>query len=237
MNCNCRSESAIAKRKGKDITLQARIKILADRELPVSPAEIQVELTEPDGTKTPLQFSVGQENQIQATYYGKDQRLLGVYRKLTIWYHKGEEGQSAVDFMRPFELTENTTQEDGTQNAVIDLGDSQLQVGLRGSDGHGFTFDDLTPEQKAELKGEPGEPGEPGAPGKDLNFDDLTPEQKAELKGEKGEQGEPGTCVTATYSVDSQGELWCDTHTESTDDVPVHLDEEGELFIEIPDAE
>lgn len=38
------------------------------------------------------------------------------------------------------------------------------------------------------LKGEKGDKGEPG----DVEFDDLTPEQKAELKGDTGEQGPKG---------------------------------------------
>lgn len=35
-----------------------------------------------------------------------------------------------------------------------------------------------------------GQKGDPGTPGKSLRFEDLTPEQKASLKGEKGDKGE-----------------------------------------------
>ena len=37
-----------------------------------------------------------------------------------------------------------------------------------------------------------GQKGTTGEPGKSLRFEDLTPEQKAELKGEKGEKGDKG---------------------------------------------
>ena len=68
--------------------------------------------------------------------------------------------------------------------------------------GKAMTFDELTDEEKEELRGEPGPPGA-------VEFDALTPEQKAELKGDpftyedfteeqlealkvKGDPGEPG---------------------------------------------
>lgn len=47
----------------------------------------------------------------------------------------------------------------------------------KGADGESFTFDELTEEQKAELKGDPGPA---------LTFEDLTEEQKEELKGDTG---------------------------------------------------
>ena len=83
--------------------------------------------------------------------------------------------------------------------------------GTPGRDGVDGTvsFDALTPEQKAQLKGDKGEAGEKGdkgdmgpagpigqqgPPGQDGNvtFDALTPDQKAELKGDKGDKGEKG---------------------------------------------
>ena len=60
------------------------------------------------------------------------------------------------------------------------------EQGEQGEQGDPLTYDDLTEEQKTELKGEQGEKGDP------LTFDDLTEEQKAELKGEQGEKGEQG---------------------------------------------
>lgn len=67
--------------------------------------------------------------------------------------------------------------------------------GVQGEPGKPLRYEDLTPTQKAELKGPKGEPGNPGAPGKDgksLRYEDLTEQQKAELKGAKGDPGTPG---------------------------------------------
>lgn len=83
--------------------------------------------------------------------------------------------------------------------------------GPKGADGV-VTFESLTPQQKASLKGEKGDKGEafkysdftqqqlnalkgPAGPkGADgvLRFEDLTPTQKASLKGEPGPQGPAG---------------------------------------------
>lgn len=52
---------------------------------------------------------------------------------------------------------------------------------VRGPKGDPLKFEDLTPEQKRELKGEKGDTGDT------LQFDDLTPEQKELLKGPQGE--------------------------------------------------
>ena len=67
--------------------------------------------------------------------------------------------------------------------------------GVQGEPGKPLRYEDLTPTQKAELKGPKGEPGNPGAPGKDgksLQYEDLTEQQKAELKGAKDDPGTPG---------------------------------------------
>lgn len=62
---------------------------------------------------------------------------------------------------------------DGQPLTFDDLTEQQKNQ-LKGDKGDTFTFDDLTEEQKAALKGEPGQ---------SLTFDDLTEEQKAALKG------------------------------------------------------
>ena len=59
----------------------------------------------------------------------------------------------------------------------------------KGDKGDALTWDDLTPEQKASLKGEKGDKGDKGDA---LTWDDLTEEQKASLKGEKGDKGDKG---------------------------------------------
>jgi len=69
---------------------------------------------------------------------------------------------------------------------AIDLGSVVGNKGDPGDKGDPLTFDDLTEEQKAELKGAPGDKGDP------LTWDDLTPEQKAALRGPKGNPGKDG---------------------------------------------
>ena len=58
--------------------------------------------------------------------------------------------------------------------------------GPKGDTGAALTFDQLTEEQKAQLKGPKGDTGAA------LTFDQLTEEQKAQLKGERGEPGATG---------------------------------------------
>jgi len=69
---------------------------------------------------------------------------------------------------------------------AIDLGSVVGNKGDPGDKGDPLTFDDLTEEQKAELKGAPGDKGDP------LTWDDLTAEQKAALRGPKGNPGKDG---------------------------------------------
>ena len=74
--------------------------------------------------------------------------------------------------------------------AVIHKNENKVQIltaGTQGAPGPAMTFDMLTDEQKAELKGEPGQP-----------FDTLTPEQQAALKGEAGRDGISVTDVAMT---------------------------------------
>ena len=59
--------------------------------------------------------------------------------------------------------------------------------GPKGDQGEGFKFEDLTDEQKEELRGPQGRRGPQGLKGDDLVFEDLTDEQKEELRGPKGD--------------------------------------------------
>ena len=64
--------------------------------------------------------------------------------------------------------------------------------GVQGPKGEPLRFEELTEEQKLELKGEKGEPGTPGPKGEPFKFSDFTPEQLELLKGPKGDTGENG---------------------------------------------
>lgn len=59
--------------------------------------------------------------------------------------------------------------------------------GEKGADGT-VSFDELTEEQRASLKGEDGKDGKDGT----VSFNALTDAQKASLKGEKGDKGDKG---------------------------------------------
>lgn len=79
---------------------------------------------------------------------------------------KGEQGAS-------INITE--TREDESGNVIVKFSDNTEVIIPRGK---ALTYEDLTEEQKAELKGEKGDK---------LTFNDLSEEDKAELKGDKGE--------------------------------------------------
>lgn len=76
-----------------------------------------------------------------------------------------------------------------------------VNVGVPGIPGQSFRFEDLTPDQIAQLKGEKGDP---------FRFEDLTEDQKAELRGPKGDPGTPGTADT-TYHTLLEGNVWCES--------------------------
>ena len=61
------------------------------------------------------------------------------------------------------------------------------EQGEKGDKGDPFKFEDFTEEQLEGLRGPEGRRGPQGLKGDDLVFDDLTDEQKAELKGPKGD--------------------------------------------------
>ena len=76
--------------------------------------------------------------------------------------------------------------EKGDPGEVGPAGETGPQ-GPKGDQGEGFKFEDLTDEQKEELRGPQGRRGPQGLKGDDLVFDDLTDEQKEELRGPKGD--------------------------------------------------
>ena len=76
--------------------------------------------------------------------------------------------------------------EKGDQGEQGPAGEAGPQ-GPQGEKGEGFKFEDLTDEQKEELRGPEGRRGPQGLKGDDLVFDDLTDEQKEELRGPKGD--------------------------------------------------
>lgn len=90
---------------------------------------------------------------------------------------------------------------------VKDLTEEDLKkiTGEKGEKGDPFTYDDLTAEQKLELRGEPGKDGY--TPKKGVDYFDGKPGRKGDkgdrgltgAKGEKGDKGEPGKDGTMTF--------------------------------------
>ena len=104
---------------------------------------------------------------------------------------------------------------------IINVGVPGMRGGT-GADGHegpegpagkALRFEDLTEEQKAELKGPKGDA---------LRFEDLTEEQKEELRGPKGEDGKRGPKGESSVATKAQQMLfklnrWC--KSSDVDDV------------------
>ena len=90
------------------------------------------------------------------------------------------------------------------ENEVVNVKPSgvvTINVGVPGIPGQSFRFEDLTEDQKAELRGPKGDT---------FRFEDLTEDQKAELRGPKGDPGTPGTADT-TYHALLEGNVWCES--------------------------
>lgn len=107
---------------------------------------------------------------------------------------RGERGEKGAkgDKGEPFTYADFTEEQlqalkgkDGRDGAKGERGERGLQgeQGIQGVQGE---------------RGPQGERGERGADGKSLTFDELTEEQKAQLKGEKGDKGEDGGSAKTT---------------------------------------
>lgn len=118
-------------------------------------------------------------------------------------------------------ISNNTLADDKTWSsrqidaAILDIIDDDSSTwnktwsGLKIKEELGKSFDNLTEEQKASLKGEQGPigpegpqgpQGEKGADGT-MTFEELTEEQKASLKGEQGETGATGAEGKSAYEI------------------------------------
>lgn len=107
--------------------------------------------------------------------------------------HGGENGsvnESEVNALISAFYKEHKDELKGEPLTFNDLTDEQKEE-LRGLKGDPFTYDDFTFEQLEALKvkGDKGDPGQDGT----VSFDELTEAQKLSLKGEKGEKGDPFT--------------------------------------------
>lgn len=91
--------------------------------------------------------------------------------------------------------------EDETNYTYVNTKGEPGRNGRDGADGRSFTFADLTPAQKEELRGERGLRGLPGDKGDPFVYSDFTPSQIESLRGPQGipgVQGKPGKDAEVT---------------------------------------
>lgn len=115
----------------------------------------------------------------------------------------------------------------GATGAKGDKGDTGPQgerglTGPAGSNGRVMTFDDLTAEQKASLKGEQGERGATGATGAQGATGQQGPQG---LQGEKGDTGPVGRGLEIDWPCSTKAELLAIGHPQVGDVGSVALDE------------
>ena len=176
----------------------------------------------------PLEWELkeGTNNVIHCNVIGKQLHIGAVYgieitgldEEQKAWRYKNADIFSVVDESKktimnealmdePLELrTEiglaiNAVPVEGHQGAQGNMGmqGTQGSRGEKGQDGT-VSFEELTPEQKEELRGPQGSAGQQGTQGSrgekgqdgTVSFDELTPEQKEELRGPQGNMGMQG---------------------------------------------
>ena len=183
------------KRIGNDIRVLALIRQRIEGVL--SPfdmrgRDISVGLVNPRGIETKItEFEVtGDDGSILAfSYYGKDQKVIGVYT-IIVRENDKEVGMRTVDKDACFELVKHSYQENIENDGVITIEALEIAmdmaIGTKGDKG-----DKGDPGEKGEKgdKGDKGDKGEDGADGytpiKGIDYFDGE-------KGEKGDHGETG---------------------------------------------
>lgn len=130
----------------------------------------------------PIYGATASGNDIHFVYYGKDQDRTG---KVNLIYieNEGSEFMVTFDTENAFEMMPHSWQ-------AVDTDETQETV----------TLDVVT--LVSELNSIQGPKGDKGDKGDPLTWDDLTEEQKASLKGERGERGFTGAVIYPEVYVD-----------------------------------
>lgn len=148
------------KRIGNDIRVLALIRQRIDGVL--SPFDmrgrgISVSLVNPRGIETKItEFDVtGDDGSILAfSYYGKDQKVIGVYT-IVVRENDKEVGMRTVDKDACFELVKHSYQENIENDGVITIEALEIAmdmaIGTKGDKGDKMTYADLTETDKADL--------------------------------------------------------------------------------------
>ena len=154
-------------RIGKDIAISWEINSPMD----LVDTDLTIQMKDPKGNKVDIEDFELVDKTISFGLRGTAFAYLGNYT-LTLWYKKGEVGQTVVDVVGAFELVGSTEQEDEGCNCgcgALDVSTVDL-------------YGDLTFPIIEGPKGDKGDPGEQGEPEKD------------------GEDGQPGFSPIATVS-------------------------------------
>nr|DAW20820.1 MAG TPA: hypothetical protein [Caudoviricetes sp.] len=101
--------SMIKIRKGKDIVFRWSI-LTNGNALPLQGRDLTLEIVNPYGRRTALAYQTD-GNTIVFKFRGTEHTMLGVHG-ITLWENKDEEGQTAVDISKAFELVRTTEEED-----------------------------------------------------------------------------------------------------------------------------
>ena len=181
------------KRIGNDIRVLALIRQRIDGVL--SPfdmrgRDISVSLVNPRGIETKItEFDVtGEDGSILAfSYYGKDQKVIGVYT-IIVRENDKEVGMRTVDKDACFELVKHSYQENIENDGVITIEaleiEMELAIGTKGDKGEPGP---VGPQGPQGIQGEPGPQGpqgiqgEQGPKGDKMTYADLTESDKADL--------------------------------------------------------
>ena len=157
-------------RIGKDIAISWEINSPMD----LVDTDLTIQMKDPKGNKVDIEDFELVDKTVSFGLRGTAFAYLGNYT-LTLWYKKGEIGQTVVDVVGAFELVGSTYQEDEGCNCGCGALDVST-VDLYGD----LTFPII--EGPKGDKGDKGDPGEQGVP------------------GQNGEDGQPGFSPIATVS-------------------------------------
>lgn len=102
-------------RIGKDININWPISA-TDQTIILSEDTLTLEMTLPNKCIANLPFTY-ENGVLNARFFGIDQEQLGSYW-LTVWYNKGQEGQTCVDKRYAFTLVQSTEEETSGENEI-----------------------------------------------------------------------------------------------------------------------
>ena len=164
-------------RIGKDIAISWEINSPMD----LVDTDLTIQMKDPKGNKVDIEDFELVDKTISFGLRGTAFAYLGNYT-LTLWYKKGEVGQTVVDVVGAFELVGSTEQEDEGCNCgcgALDVSTVDL-------------YGDLTFPIIEGPKGDKGDKGDTGPQGPQGIQGELGPKGDKGDKGDPGEQGEPG---------------------------------------------